>query len=107
MQIYLRLQADAVRAALAAAGRPTPNRQWQQPQRSALEVPTLPYMVEQQLSERHPLGADVHRADCTMAQRGTRPITAEGARQALVKDPQSFRPCEFCRPDRGLGIDVA
>ncbi|MEU2778913.1 DUF6233 domain-containing protein [Streptomyces sp. NPDC007162] len=81
VQIYLRLQAGAVRAALAAAGRPTPDRlrQQPQPQRSALEVPALP--VEQQLSEGDPLGAAVHRAGCTMAQRGTRLITADDARQ--------------------------
>ena len=106
--IYLRLQADAVRQALAAAERPAPAPQpLPRPQRPALEAPTQRpsgYKVEQKLSEGHPLGAAIHLADCTMTQRGTRPISADDARQALSEDEKFFRACEFCRPDTKLGI---
>ncbi|WP_336115244.1 DUF6233 domain-containing protein [Streptomyces sp. PTD9-10] len=107
--IYLRLQRDAVRSALAAAERQAPGRQQLPPtQRSALGAPTQQqasgYKVEQKLSKGHPLGAAVHLADCTMTQRGTRPVSADDARKVLSQDPQFFRACEFCRPDTKLGI---
>ncbi|MGY4966789.1 DUF6233 domain-containing protein [Streptomyces sp. 900105245] len=108
---YLRLQTRAVRHALAAVEKrpsndrrlpPTPS----QP-RSALEAPAPQgggYVVEKQVHAGHPLGAAVHRADCTVIQRDANPIGADDARQALTGDAKFFRACEFCRPDTALGI---
>ncbi|MFE3326913.1 DUF6233 domain-containing protein [Streptomyces sp. NPDC059176] len=64
------------------------------------------YKVEAEIRTGHPLGATVHRGDCTMAQRPTRPIAADEARLALAKDP-AFTGCEFCRPGDGIGMPEA
>ncbi|MFI9598962.1 DUF6233 domain-containing protein [Streptomyces sp. NPDC052043] len=71
---------------------------------TALEQAAARYIVEKQIREGHPLGATIHLADCTMPQRETRPLSAEDARAALTKDAQFFHACEFCAPDRSLGI---
>jgi hypothetical protein len=63
------------------------------------------YVVEKEISKGHPLGATIHLADCTMAQRETRTISAEEARFALTKDGGFFQPCEFCAPKKALGVD--
>ncbi|MFF7975737.1 DUF6233 domain-containing protein [Streptomyces sp. NPDC007905] len=51
-----------------------------------------------------PLGAAVHRADCTVVQRGASPVSVGDARQALTGDRSFLRACEFRRPDTALGI---
>ncbi|MEV6058113.1 DUF6233 domain-containing protein [Streptomyces sp. NPDC052107] len=43
-------------------------------------------------------------AHCPMTQRSTRPVSASDAREALAKDGEFFRACEYCRPDTKLGI---
>ncbi len=62
------------------------------------------FVVEKQLHAGHPLGAMVHRADCTVIQREANPISADDGRQALTGDEKFFHACEFCRPDEHLGI---
>lgn len=62
------------------------------------------YIVEKEISKGHPLGATIHLADCTMAQRETRTISGEEARFALTKDGGFFTPCEFCDPRKALGV---
>jgi hypothetical protein len=61
------------------------------------------YVVEKKVRDDHPLGAIVHRADCTMPERETRPISADDARTALAKDAKFFQACEFCAPGKSLG----
>jgi hypothetical protein len=62
------------------------------------------YVVEKKIHEGHPLAATIHLADCAMPARETRPIDAVTARQGLTEDPRFFRACEFCAPDKTLGI---
>jgi hypothetical protein len=107
--IYLRLQRDAVRQALAATEKAPGRRPLPRPQRPALEAPAQQqasrYKVEEKLREGHPLGAAIHVADCAMPQRETRPIEAGLARDALTKDKRFFRACEFCTPEKTLGLE--
>lgn len=56
------------------------------------------------LQAGHPLGATVHRADCTVIQREANPIGADDTRQALTGDGRFFHACEFCRPDAILEV---
>jgi hypothetical protein len=63
------------------------------------------YKLEERLREGHPLGAAIHVADCAMTQRETRPIDAGVARDALTKDRKFFRACEFCTPEKTLGLE--
>ncbi|MER6280632.1 DUF6233 domain-containing protein [Streptomyces sp900105245] len=107
---YLRLQTAAVRQALTAAARQPPDARRRPPQpRPALQAPAQQeepsgFVVEKQLHAGHPLGATVHRADCTVIQRDANPISADDGRQALTGDGKFFHACEFCRPDANLGI---
>ncbi|MGY5103039.1 DUF6233 domain-containing protein [Streptomyces sp. 900105245] len=50
-------------------------------------------MVEKRLHAGHPLGATVHRADCTMIQGDANATSADDARQALTGDRRFFRAC--------------
>ncbi|WP_128382406.1 DUF6233 domain-containing protein [Streptomyces cavernae] len=105
---YLRLQRDAVRQALAAAGRK------QSPPRQAASPPTensTPGNVDGYLLEpkRHPTApqpAQIHLAKCAMPQRDTAPISEEEARLALADraQPKVMEACQFCRPDTALGL---
>lgn len=112
--IYLRLQRQAVQAALARAEQPPPH----QPRRpgrlpkGATGLPALPpahvrpgYVVQQQRTPRGPEPAVIHVGDCTMIEGTPHPIRDHEARVALT-DP-NIRPCDFCRPDSELGVDVA
>ncbi|MGW3498623.1 DUF6233 domain-containing protein [Streptomyces sp. NPDC001020] len=62
------------------------------------------YVVEKTLRKGHPLGATVHVAGCTMAQRETRRLSADDARAALTKDRRFFSACQFCAPARALAL---
>jgi hypothetical protein len=62
------------------------------------------YVIERKIRENHPQGAIVHLADCTMPERATRPVDADDARQGLTRDGQFFHACEFCSPDKTLGL---
>ena len=97
--IYLRLQQDAVRHALAVADPATPT-----PQKAAPDPAPRPdgYVLEPKKHPAAPQPALVHTAACTMPQRTTMPITADDARIAL-KDPAGIsEACQFCRPDTEL-----
>ncbi|WP_432027480.1 DUF6233 domain-containing protein [Streptomyces sp. 1222.5] len=103
--VYLRLQRDAVRQALAATDRPPPGPA-PAPARPAVEAPRpAEYMVEQRLQAGHPLAAAVHVAGCRQTERETRAVSAGDARQALTGDPKFFRACDFCQPRRVLGLE--
>ncbi|MEV6841715.1 DUF6233 domain-containing protein [Streptomyces sp. NPDC051133] len=109
LSTYLRLQAAAVRQALAAVESQAPGarRLAQAEQQPALEAPARGRRVatwwRSPCPPNHPLGAGVHVADCTVIQRDTRPISADEARTALG-DGKFFRACEFCGPDSNLGF---
>ncbi|MGY5103035.1 hypothetical protein [Streptomyces sp. 900105245] len=84
MATYLRMQTGAVRQALAAAERRTPDLRQLPPQpRPSLQPPAREaggFVVEKLLHVGHPLGATVHRAGCTGVQRDINPISAGDAR---------------------------
>lgn len=63
------------------------------------------YILEKEIHKGHPLGATIHLVGCTMADRETRPIGADLAREGLTKDAGFFSPCEFCDPGKSLGIE--
>ncbi|MFE5816180.1 DUF6233 domain-containing protein [Streptomyces sp. NPDC056479] len=113
--IYLRLQRDAVRAALAEAeagaeaeGRPRPGP----PPRRRPALPSFTpardagrpraFVVQQKRTPDGPEPAVIHTDDCTMIEGTAHPIRAHEARVALT-DP-NLEPCPFCRPDSELGI---
>lgn len=50
---------------------------------------------------KHPQPALIHRADCTMPNRKTMPVTVDEARVGLDKDPDTAA-CEFCAPETSL-----
>ncbi|MEU9245839.1 DUF6233 domain-containing protein [Streptomyces sp. NPDC048385] len=110
---YLRLQRDAVQAAIARAER----RAIPRPAVSAPKRPPATARSEGGgrqptcfIVER-PAGASkaalIHTSECTKGFTSSRPLEADLVRQVLVNDPAGFQACEFCRPDTELGIDVA
>ncbi|MFF4709254.1 DUF6233 domain-containing protein [Streptomyces sp. NPDC001297] len=115
---YLRLQRDAVQAALSRTGHtttprsalPTPQRRPRQlPQgqpQGGTASPPVGLVTEEQRKDGGPSGGMIHTAAC-MPHMQLRPITPETARQVLAKDSAFFTPCPLCRPDTDLGIDVA
>jgi nitrile hydratase len=70
-----------------------------------LEQQQIGYVLEREIKQGHPLGATIHRADCTMPSRETRPVDASLARDGLTKDSRFFTACDFCDPRPSLGID--
>ncbi|MER6127855.1 DUF6233 domain-containing protein [Streptomyces sp. NPDC001795] len=114
--IYLRLQHDAARKALDVAERqaaPRPQRP-SRPRRAAPGPATGPassapppagYVVEPKKHPKHPLPALYHRADCTMTHRETSPITPDQIRVGLRDSLGILAACEFCVPDKSLGIE--
>ncbi|MFE9455175.1 DUF6233 domain-containing protein [Streptomyces sp. NPDC006739] len=114
--IYLRLQRDAARKALAAAERraaPQPQRP-PRPRRAApapvtgpasSALPPTGYVIEPKKHSKHPAPALYHLADCTMPQRETSPVTPDQIRLGL-RDPLGIlAACEFCAPDNNLETD--
>jgi hypothetical protein len=109
---YLRLQREAVLAALGRAERPP---QQQRPGRKGKGAGPLPtftpppartgYVVQQKRTSHGPEPAFIHLGDCTMFEGTPHPIRADEARAALT-DP-TITACTFCRPDTELGIDLA
>ncbi|MFJ8006127.1 DUF6233 domain-containing protein [Streptomyces fagopyri] len=119
---YLQLQRDTVRRALAAAERRPPAAAERRParapvrprqQRPAPVEPPVPqlrpdtYMLEPKLRPEHPRAPYIHVGGCTMTQRDPSPCTPDQARLALTQSTIGAEPCDFCRPDRVLGLDVA
>ncbi|MFJ7075467.1 DUF6233 domain-containing protein [Streptomyces sp. NPDC098781] len=113
--VYLRLQRDAVRAALAEVEGGAPSRQPRPTpgpgRRSAAPPPFTPnlgagrpraFAVQQKRTPDGPEPAVIHTDDCTMIEGTAHPIRPHEARVALT-DPH-IEPCAFCRPDSELGI---
>ncbi|MGF0177260.1 DUF6233 domain-containing protein [Streptomyces sp. Marseille-Q5077] len=109
--IYLRLQRDAVRQAIARAEVQQSNPQApQQPSPAVLRASTSSrrqgstgFSVEQQPRALGPEPVRIHTDDC--GHGGVKhPISAHDARAALI-DPQ-VEACPFCRPDDVLGLDL-
>ncbi len=116
--VYLRLQREAVLAALArteGGGRPARRRSRRggdsggesggPPPGPAASAPRSGYVVERKRTPHGHEPAVVHRALCTMIDGTPRHIRADEARAALT-DPNG-EPCPFCRPDTELGTDLA
>jgi hypothetical protein len=115
--IYLRIQRDAVRQALARAEGEPQWRQQSQPahprQRRPGALPAFAssrpgeastsFTVERQPRALGPEPARIHTGDCPHG--GVKhPISAQDARAALL-DPM-VEACQFCCPDTELGIDL-
>ncbi|MFG2554430.1 DUF6233 domain-containing protein [Streptomyces sp. NPDC048581] len=108
--IYLRLQRDAVHAALARAEAPRPRRPrlpkgGAGPGSVAQIVPRPQFVVQQKRTPRGPEPAIIHVDDCAMIEGPPHRISEHDARVSLT-DP-NIEPCGFCRPDSDLGLDVA
>ncbi|WP_217546427.1 DUF6233 domain-containing protein [Streptomyces sp. GbtcB6] len=111
---YLRLQHDAVQAALSRAERraiPKPvisaPKRPTGARRETSGQPSTGYVVERNNPRDATAGAVIHAAGCDRAPHDARPAGIEVARKALANDPRFFTACEHCRPDTELGIDVA
>ncbi|MFF7067320.1 DUF6233 domain-containing protein [Streptomyces pseudovenezuelae] len=112
--IYLRLQRDAVRAALARAEEPPPHqrRPGRLPKGAAplhsmgiTPAPTRPRFVVQQKRTPHgPEPSIIHLGDCSMIEGTPHPISEHDARVNLTEP--TIEACGFCRPDTELGMDV-
>lgn len=108
--IYLRLQREAVQAALAQAETPAQRRPGRPakgaaPLRSmgiAQVQPRPQFVVQQKRTPRGPEPAIIHVGDCSMIEGTPHPIGEHDARVSLT-DPNS-EPCAFCRPDTELGM---
>ncbi|MCZ0990371.1 hypothetical protein BEK98_22300 [Streptomyces diastatochromogenes] len=116
--IYLRLQRDKVKMALARAEGSAQQERPRQPERPMRKVKgggPLPgfaqspmktgYVVQQKRTPHGPEPAFIHLADCTMIEGTPHRIRPDEARAALT-DPK-IEPCRFCRPDTELGTDLA
>ena len=105
--IYLRLQRDAVQAALAQAEAP-PARRPRLPKGGAglgpvTQISVRPtFVVQQKRTPRGPEPAIIHLSDCSMIEGQAHPIGEHDARVALT-DP-NLEACAFCRPDTELGL---
>lgn len=108
--IYLRLQRDAVRAALAETEEHRPART--EPRQPAIAIPppaqsprrrSKPFQLERMRTEDGPLPTAVHTADCHMAGELAHAVNALEARLAVTD--AGLRVCEFCRPELELGFD--
>ncbi|MDX3526315.1 DUF6233 domain-containing protein [Streptomyces sp. ID05-39B] len=110
--IFLRLQRDKVKMALSRAEAPA------QPERPRGNVkdggrltgfaqPSAKsgYVVQQKRTPHGPEPTFIHLADCSMIEGTPHRIRPDEARAALA-DP-NIEPCQFCRPDTELGIDLA
>ncbi|GGJ14403.1 DUF6233 domain-containing protein [Streptomyces brasiliensis] len=110
--IYLRLQRDAVRAALIRAEGPPPaRRRPARPVKGGTGLPALAqaeaqvgFVVQQKRTPNGPEPAVIHVGDCTMIEGTPHRIRDHDARAALT-DP-NVTGCAFCRPDTELGIDA-
>ena len=121
--LYLRLQREAVLAALAGtehpAQPPSPSQPHPQSRQRAgrkgkgggplpgFAPPSVGagFVVQQKRTPSGPEPVFIHLADCAMIAGTPHPIRADEARAALT-DP-TVEPCALCRPDTELGIDLA
>ncbi|MFJ8727697.1 DUF6233 domain-containing protein [Streptomyces sp. NPDC093269] len=112
--IYLRVQRDTVLEALARAEGSQPEGRAPAPRPGPSE-PRTPegaprrrqetgYKIEQRRTPDGPEEAEVHLADCRIADRQTHAVTAEMAMLALTHE--GLVACQICRPDIELGVDA-
>ncbi|GHE99085.1 hypothetical protein GCM10014715_64140 [Streptomyces spiralis] len=114
---YLRLQRDKVKTALARAegpAQPEQPRQHGRPSRKVKGGGPLPgfappaaktgYVVQQKRTPHGPEPAFIHLSDCVMIEGPPHRIRSDEARAALT-DP-NIEPCQFCRPETELGMDL-
>ncbi|MGW3442202.1 DUF6233 domain-containing protein [Streptomyces sp. NPDC001076] len=106
---YLRLQRDAVQAAIAKAEIRQKPRATQPPQQGPRRMKLRPgtYMLEPKIRPDHPRPAYVHIGGCTAVERPASECTLRQAELALNQQAVGAQPCPACRPDMALGIDVA
>ncbi|MGW3269659.1 DUF6233 domain-containing protein [Streptomyces sp. NPDC001056] len=107
--IYLRLQRDEVRKALArATSAPTRARTPRRPEPQR-RTPSAEYLMESKLGPNDPLPVVVHVGACTIRQGRRTPsaISAQQARMVLTDTVIGAEPCPICRPENTLGIDLA
>lgn len=110
--IYLRLQREAVQAALAHAETPPQRRPGRLPKGAAplhslgiAHAQSRPrFVVQQKRTPRGPEPAIIHLGDCSMIEGTPHTISEHDARVSLT-DP-NLEACQFCRPDTELGMDV-
>ena len=107
---YLRLQREAVRAALAdvedespPAPPPPPPREQRPPAAPNRGRQSNRFVVDHQPQAVGPEPARIHMGDCASVV-DPQPISDQDARAALLGP--SVEPCPFCRPDTELGVDV-
>ncbi|MFJ1869941.1 DUF6233 domain-containing protein [Streptomyces chartreusis] len=106
---YLRLQRQAVQAALKQADAPPPLRPRIAKGGKGLgpvaQISVRPnFIVQQRRTPRGPEPSVIHLADCSMIDGRPHRITEHDARVSLT-DP-TIEACAFCRPDAELGTDV-
>jgi hypothetical protein len=105
--IYLRLQRDAIQAALAQAEAPAP-RKPRLPKGGAglgpvTQISVRPqFVVQQRRTPKGPEPAIIHLGDCSMVEGTPHRISEHDARVSLT-DP-NIEACAFCRPDSEFGI---
>jgi hypothetical protein len=112
LAVYLRLQRDAVLAALARTER-RPRRRTAPRAKGAGSLPGFApaagraegFVVQQKRTPDGPEPALVHLADCTVIEATSHRIRPDEARTALAA--ADIEACRFCRPDTALGIDLA
>ncbi|MEW2623672.1 DUF6233 domain-containing protein [Streptomyces sp. NPDC048106] len=107
--LYLRLQCEEVRKALArASSAPGRERPAQRPG-PRRRAPAAEYLMESKSGPADPLPVVVHAGGCTLRQGRRTPsaITAQQARIVLTDTVIGAEPCPVCRPENKLGIDLA
>ncbi|MFE2386092.1 DUF6233 domain-containing protein [Streptomyces misionensis] len=109
--IYLRLQRDEVRKALARATSAPTRARARAPQRPEppRRTPPAEYLMESKSGPDDPLPVVVHVGACTIRQGRRTPsaISAQQARMVLTDTVIGAEPCPICRPENTLGIDLA
>ncbi|MER8062752.1 MULTISPECIES: DUF6233 domain-containing protein [unclassified Streptomyces] len=109
--IYLRLQRDEVRKALARATSAPTRARARTPQRPETQHhrPSAEYLMESKSGPDDPLPVVVHVGACTIRQGRRTPsaISAQQARMVLTDTVIGAEPCPVCRPENKLGIDLA
>ncbi|WP_217545601.1 DUF6233 domain-containing protein [Streptomyces sp. GbtcB6] len=107
--IYLRLQRDAVQAAIAKAEMQREPRVVQAPQQGPRRMKLRPgtYMLEPKIRPDHPRPAYIHIGGCSAIERLASECTIRQAELALTQDAVEAQACPACRPDMALGIEVA
>lgn len=103
--LYLRLQRDTVRTALAEAERPRQDARPSHRQRLG-RPPTRPgqFLLEPKTHPKSPDPPLVHVWNCALVARNVSVVNAHDARLALTQELVGAEPCPVCRPDTVLGL---